>query len=297
VHRRQRDQHERHTRHALVVASGGPRDHPSAWHRPGAAHRRCKTVDNFANPAQRSPANRKRQSRRNVRNPAGPPGRTAMPSPAVTAPSATHRSSWRWLQLVVIVGVLALASDLGITPSAGSPPVISGPYASLLAASTDLGPARDDHVQLIAGLNNQRRPDGLISWAGQHSLSVQWRPGDDWAVVEGTPAHVAQAFGVAVHDYRRQDGQEFYASPQQPQVPPTLGGEVNQLGRILSYTPHHESRPNIPALDMPDRGLTPAALRPTNNASTIALGGNAVDTAHPDYDLVSGLSTPGRRTS
>ena len=59
---------------------------------------------------------------------------------------------------------------------------------------------------------------------------MQWRPGDGWAVVEGTPDHVADAFGVEVHDYRGQRGQEFYASPQQPEVPAPLRGEVDRAG-------------------------------------------------------------------
>jgi kumamolisin len=78
---------------------------------------------------------------------------------------------------------------------------------------------------------------------------------------------------VEVHDYRGQRGQEFYASPQQPEVPPTLRTEVTELGRILSYTPHHESRPDILPLDVPDRGLTPAALLTTYNAAGLARSG------------------------
>jgi kumamolisin len=76
-----------------------------------------------------------------------------------------------------------------------------------------------------------------------------------------------------VHDYRGQQGQEFYASPQQPEVPSALRDEVNQLGRILSYTPHHESRPSFIPLDVPDRGLSPAALLNTYNAAGLARTG------------------------
>jgi kumamolisin len=122
-------------------------------------------------------------------------------------------------------------------------------------------------------LHDHTRPDALISWAGQHGLAVQWRTSDGWAVLEGTPDHVADAFGVEVHDYRGQRGQEFYASPQQPEVPATLHDQVIQLGRILSYTPHHESRPDILPLDVPDRGLTPAALLTTYNAAGLGRDG------------------------
>ncbi|MBJ7337313.1 MAG: peptidase S53 [Mycolicibacterium sp.] len=196
-----------------------------------------------------------------------------MPSPPVTAPRTRRASVWPWLLPVILVGVLALASDLRITPNAATPALIDGPYAALLAASTDLGPARGDHVQLTAMLNDHRRPDALIGWAVQHGLSVQWRTTDGWAVVEGTPDHVADAFDVEVHDYRGQRGQEFYASPQQPEVPPALRNEVEQMGRILSYTPHHTSRPDILPLDVPDRGLTPTALLNTYNAAGMARDG------------------------
>ena len=45
-------------------------------------------------------------------------------------------------------------------------------------------------------------------------------------MVEGPPAAVASAFGVAVHDYRGRRGQVFYASPQQPAVPTSVSAEV-----------------------------------------------------------------------
>jgi len=104
-------------------------------------------------------------------------------------------------------------------------------------------------------------------------LSVRWRPGDDWAIVQGAPTKIAGAFGVAVHDYRGRRGQVFYASPQQPAIPDQLRGEVAGLGRILSYTPQREARPSILPLDVPDRGLSPTALRETYNAGPLAVAG------------------------
>lgn len=197
-----------------------------------------------------------------------------MPSTTVAAPHGrrVHRAGL-WLLTVVVVGVLALASDLRIPSSAGTPADIDGPFASLLAASTDLGPARGDHVQLTAMLSRRQRPDALMGWAGEHGLSVRWRPGDAWAIVEGTAAHVASSFDVEVHDYRGRRGQEFYASPQQPAVPATLRDDVTGLGRILSYTPHHTSRPDILPLDVPDRGLDPTALLTSYNAAGLARRG------------------------
>ena len=62
--------------------------------------------------------------------------------------------SWSWLLPSCIVGALRLASDLRISPSRERPLSSTGPFASLLAASTDLGPARGDHVQLTAMLHD-----------------------------------------------------------------------------------------------------------------------------------------------
>ncbi|MGE0782223.1 MAG: protease pro-enzyme activation domain-containing protein [Mycolicibacterium sp.] len=151
--------------------------------------------------------------------------------------------------------------------------LIEGPYASLLAASTDLGPAREQTIEFTAGLTGTFRPAALIDWAHEQSLTVRWRPGDDWAVVEGSPAAVERAFDVSVRDYRGKMGQLFYASPHQPAVPEHLHAEVSGLGRILSYTPHHLSRPDHIPLDVPDRGLGPDALLRTYNADELVRNG------------------------
>ena len=136
--------------------------------------------------------------------------------------------------------------------------MIGGPFALLLGASTDLGPSHRDDTQLTVALRDSTQPDALVGWARGQGLSVRWRPGDEWAVVEGAAEGRGTAFDVEVHDYRGQRGQVFYASPQQPSVPVGLRGEVAELGRILSYTPHHTSQPSILPLDVPDQGLTPA---------------------------------------
>nr|WP_233213401.1 S53 family peptidase [Mycobacterium sp. QGD 101] len=169
------------------------------------------------------------------------------------------------------VGVLALGADVRVTPHTSA--VIGGPYALLLGASTDLGPARSGPVQLTVALHNTSRPDGLINWARDHAMSVRWRPSDEWAIVEGAPDAVADALDVDIHDYRGRRGQVFYASPLQPSVPEQLRSEVTELGRILGYTPHRMARPSILPLDVPDQGLTPDALLTTYNAQRLAAEG------------------------
>lgn len=182
----------------------------------------------------------------------------------------------RVLATLTVVGAL-LVSDLHTTPgeTAYGPTQITGPYAHLLAASTDLGPADTGSAQLTMTLNHAQRPAALYTWADQHALSVRWRPGDTWAVAEGQSADMATAFGVDIHDYRGRRGQEFYASPQQPAIPGPLRGEVNAVGRILGYTPYRMSLPDLRNLptDVPDQGLTPQAVLNTYNLAGLAKQG------------------------
>jgi kumamolisin len=174
-----------------------------------------------------------------------------------------------WLLPVFAAGVMVLGSDLRAAQVPDGPPLIVGPLASLLASSTDLGPARGDHAQLTVALHASGRPQALIDWARSERLSVQWRPGQRWAVVEGAPQDVGSAFGVAVHDYRGRKGQVFYASAQQPPIPAPVRGEVSELGRVLGYSPHHLARPALFPLDVPKQGLTPDALLTTYNAGPL----------------------------
>ncbi|WP_199255955.1 S53 family peptidase [Mycolicibacterium mengxianglii] len=183
--------------------------------------------------------------------------------------TATVRS----LIALLLVGAVLFGIDLSGSEETPDDKVIGGPYASLLAASTDLGPAREKRIQFTASLTRRSQPTALIDWARGRSLSVQWRPGDDWVVVEGSPDAVERAFDVSVRDYRGKKGQLFYASPHQPAVPEQLRAEVSGMGRILSYTPHHMSRPAPFPLDVPDRGLAPDALLNTYNADELARDG------------------------
>jgi kumamolisin len=163
--------------------------------------------------------------------------------------------------------VLWTAHHGGSRPAGGN---ITGPYADLLASSIDLGPAaRDKHVQLTAALHHPQRPELLQEWSASRGLSVRWRDGDPWAVVEGPAAAISAAFEVDVHDYRARRGQLFYAAPQQPAVPNAVATEVAELGRVLSYTPRRESRPPMPPLEVPEQGLSPGAVLRTYNIAPL----------------------------
>src|SRR4051794_40661900 len=110
-----------------------------------------------------------------------------MPSPTVAALPGRRTRPGHWFLILVAAAVLMVASDLRLPTGAGTAAEIGGPFALLLAASTDLGPARGHHVQLTASLRDPSSPDALIDWAGERGLSVRWQPGDDWAIVEGGP--------------------------------------------------------------------------------------------------------------
>ncbi|MGK2865379.1 MAG: S53 family peptidase [Mycobacterium sp.] len=179
----------------------------------------------------------------------------------------------RTLSALLLVGALVLAVDLYADRERPDDKLIDGPYASLLEASTDLGPARERSIELTASLTDPSQPEELMDWARDRALTVQWRPGDDWVVLQGSPDAVGQAFDVSVRDYRGRKGQYFYASPHQPAVPEHLRDEVSEMGRILSYTPHHMSRPDHIPLDVPDQGLAPQALLNTYNADDLNRAG------------------------
>ena len=181
------------------------------------------------------------------------------------------RSALAWWLVPALV-VAAVCADIAERPELNeitAPDTIAGPYASLLAASHDLGPAHGDRVEMTAALRDGSAPHALTGWARSHGLSVTWRPGERWASLSGPPAAAAEALDVTVHDYRGNRGQVFYASPQQPAGPAAVRGEVAELGRILGYTPHHESAPVIRPLDVPNKAVSPDALLRSYNVGPL----------------------------
>jgi kumamolisin len=182
------------------------------------------------------------------------------------------RARWRVLA-VLVAGVLVVATGIRVVSVSDNRAVIGGPLALLLSSSTDLGPSRAVSAQLTVTLPDAARPQTLIEWASSHGMGVRWRPGDEWAIVEGAAQDVATGFDVPVNDYRGRKGQVFYASPRQPSVPEPLRGVVTALGRILGYTPHREATPGFLPLDVPNQGLRPNALLEAYNASPLAAAG------------------------
>lgn len=177
--------------------------------------------------------------------------------------------------IVAVTVLLVVVAALGPWPSrlAAYGPVITGPYASLLAASTNLGPSQAGDAQLTVTLAGGTRPTTLIDWAQSRGLVVRWRDGDDWAVVAGPAPRLSEAFAVPIRDYRGRRGQTFYASPRQPDVPTAVRGEATAVGRILSYLPYRMARPVLPR-DVPRPGLSPQHLLTAYNATPLVDAGH-----------------------
>ena len=181
----------------------------------------------------------------------------------------------RRLRVQVRLSALVAAAALTVTSISAAcaredPDVITGPYAALLASSSDLGPSRSGDTQLTVTLVDPARAQALTQWAGDRGLSVRTRPGDGWAIVEGPAAAVAGAFDVPIHDYRGRKGQVFYASTHQPSIPSPLSGVVSEIGRINGYTPHSTKSPGFLPLDVRWGGLTPDGLLQAYNANPLA---------------------------
>ena len=175
------------------------------------------------------------------------------------------------MRRISALAVTALVLTTGISAGCAREQsgAITGPYASLLASSSDLGPSHSSDAQLTVTLAEPKRAQELTRWAGDRGLSVRGRPDEGWAILEGAAADVARAFAVPVHDYRGLKGQVFYASPQQPSIPSPLRGVVSEVGRINGYTPHHMASPGILPLDVRWGGLTPDGLMDAYNASPL----------------------------
>ncbi len=179
------------------------------------------------------------------------------------------------LRVTLAAGLIAgsvASSSAGAVPGDRGTDRIDGPFAALLAASQDLGAARDE-VRVTAALQGVSAPTQLAAWAAEHGLSLRWRPGDPWAVIAGAAENMAGGLDVDIHDYRHPRGQVFYAAAEQPRVPAEVSTEVAGLGRILSYTPRREAgRWEFP-LEVPDQGLTPDALIRTYNIAPLREAG------------------------
>jgi kumamolisin len=109
-----------------------------------------------------------------------------------------------------------------------------GPALGFLAPGRYLGPAREKAISFLVLLRSAQRPECTERWASRHGLRLLWYQHQDWAVVTGAPAAVAQAFAVSIGDYRSPNGMALFASDHPAAVPPTGCGEIEGVGAIRS---------------------------------------------------------------
>ena len=148
---------------------------------------------------------------------------------------------------------------------------ITGPFARLLAQSTDLGPAQP------SGSRHRRTdPAGDAGqphqWAAGHGLSVHWRDGDGWAILEDarTPSPAPSASpSTTIGPGTATSSMPHLNSPASPSPPVRVAG----LGRILSYTPTGRVCPPTPPRDVPDGGLLPTQLVSAYNMTGLSRQG------------------------
>jgi kumamolisin len=193
----------------------------------------------------------------------------------------------RWFRPFLIVGVvMAVAIPLGVvalrqTPSVAAPAngtttggahsAGSGSWGTLLALSTDLGPAKAQSVDVLVTLKSSHRPVIFERWARSNDLKVTWYTGEDFAVLSGPASSIGSALGVPVENYRSRTGERFYASVRQPAVPTAIAGEVTGLGRISNY-----GRPETQFSThdfVPNGGLTPTGLIQAYDATPLTQRG------------------------
>jgi kumamolisin len=157
-------------------------------------------------------------------------------------------------------------------PSGASNPMV----AAMLTASTDLGPSRARHVDVLVTLHGSHRPTALYKWTAAHQLAVTWQRGDSYAVVGGTAAAMSRGFAVSIHDYRAKSGKRFYATTRYAHVPRGLHDAVTGVGSILSYFPKTTTAIQPPGgflADVPPGGLMPSQVLRAYDASSLAQAG------------------------
>ena len=101
---------------------------------------------------------------------------------------------------VALAVVLVLAAAVHMSGSARAA-TLGGAYGRMLAAATDLGPARDDRVRVTAALRGAGRPVRLDAWVSGIITSRCTGARATRGQIEGGATEVAKAFRIAVHNY------------------------------------------------------------------------------------------------
>ena len=173
-----------------------------------------------------------------------------------------------WLAIVVVCCVAALAC--GPASHATSPqavPAVSPPPPPLSVAigkASDLGPAGPaTEIYLTLGLKVRQPgqlasllaagrtvspaeyeaefgPDPTLARSAVATLTargfhVTWQPGSTLIAADGPAPAAASLLTIGIENYRLADGTTFYASLDQPRIPPQLSAIVSSVGGLDSY--------------------------------------------------------------
>ena len=172
------------------------------------------------------------------------------------------------LAVVVACGVFAPAC--APTPQTSSPPAIRAvspppaPLSAAIAKAVHLGTAGvETDVFLTLGLKGRHPerlaalladgqtvspaiyaaefgPDPALARSAAASLveagfRATWRPGSTLIAADGPAPVAAQLLGIDIENYRLADGTTFYASLDEPRIPPQLASIVNSVSGLDSY--------------------------------------------------------------
>ena len=172
------------------------------------------------------------------------------------------------IAIVVVCGVAALAcAPAPHSISAQPAAVISPPPAPLSAAirkAADLGPAGvGTEIYLTLGLKGRQAeqlasllaagqtvspaeyaakfgPDPALARTAAADLvargfHVTWQPGSTLIAADGPAPAAASLLGIGIENYRLADGTTFYASLDQPRIPPQLAVIVSSVSGLDNY--------------------------------------------------------------
>ena len=139
-----------------------------------------KAPETSRRPPRRRPLRRRprhRLSRRRRRPASSPARRTRSHRPSLRRRHRRPRlaaiaKGRRRLTALVAAAALIVSTDVSAGCARHTPAAITGPYASLLASSSDLGPSRSGDAQLTVTLADPAQADALTRWAGGRGLWV-----------------------------------------------------------------------------------------------------------------------------
>jgi kumamolisin len=199
----------------------------------------------------------------------------------------------------------------GIVTASPAPPTL----ATAIKRAEHLGPAgAATHVDLSLGLQ-VRQPDRLaklldtgrtvtpeqyaaefgpdpvkvataLRMLASAGIQASWRPGSGLIGASGPAPAVATLFGVDIEDYRLASGLTFYASLDQPKLPPAISAVVTSVTGLDSY---RQSR----TYAVRPGGLTPTDVIAFYNLKPLrdsGLDGSGITVVLPEIDDLPNLN-------